>query len=315
MGNNKLPTNNVKKRKKSIKQNAKHLVKIYNKGKKKKASKYFKKLHQAGDVFVRLCKMPADLELVKSCYKMLNKCWGEDLEDLLYAKTLAKKKKRLPILPWYMDTIIKEEVEDEEDLADLIDDLFPDLKYALRNNKPAFDVMADKLGMKQNSHILRKFIKYVPKDLKHEALKLDINGTLQYRNGKIVDILEPLKKITNPADRIIYIIEKLNFKYTEFDPDRFDECCICLNRPIDVVVGSCGHYNCAPCFFKVLRNNKMIKCQVCMTMEINGIPSMEYSWISVSMDDDIADIQRYNNMILVETNDGNAMIYPKKIDL
>jgi hypothetical protein len=147
-----------------------------------------------------------------------------------------------------------------------------------------------------------------------ELTKLDINGYFGYTksgDGKIDVIckLDYLRQLKNHVQRIAYILDNLKFGHTTFDPERFDECCVCLEKPIDVVINRCSHFTCGNCFFTMMdRTMFKVVCPVCRSMA-NGIYELEYAYYPMSLSDNLTDVYRHGHTVIAVESNGHAVIY------
>lgn len=210
-------------------------------------------------------------------------------------KVLIKNNKNNNILEWYLDVLICDYMNQyDNDNHDNNDNdnpyfnlsirLLKSLKYAYYVNIDAFDIIAAKIKIERFPMLLLEFVNDIDlsENILDNIMKLDISGYFEFSYDKNMEIvmiskLDILKQIKDNNGRIRYIINNFKFKYIDYDVIKFDECCICLEKPKDIVLSNCNHYSCGKCFFNILDKKTLkISCPICR-LKSNGLCELSYA--------------------------------------
>jgi len=182
-------------------------------------------------------------------------------------------------------------------------------------------MLANKLQIQKDPLLVYTFLDYICNYMRYydphlvpEVMKLDLNGYFNYVEGKsggsIIFKTDYFNKLNDPIQRIKYVVDNFRFNIVDFDPDRFDECCICTNKPLDAVIDKCGHFICSKCFFTILdRNLLKVVCPMCRCSETSGVHEINYSFYPISLKKEFAEIYRHGNTVITIETNGNATIY------
>lgn len=212
-------------------------------------------------------------------------------------KVLIKNNKNNNILEWYLDILICEYTSkydncDNHDNGNHDNDnpyfnlsikLLKSLKYAYYVNIDAFDIIAAKIKIERFPMLLLEFVNDIDlsENILNNIMKLDISGYFEVSYDKNMEIvmiskLDILKQIKDNERRITYILNNFKFKYIDYDVIKFDECCICLEKPKDIVLSKCNHYSCGKCFFNILDKKTLkISCPICR-LQSDGLCELSY---------------------------------------